>query len=112
MGNGFSGKHDRYAALAAGLFEETGRLVAMKFFMKKNLDKGNALMYGVGHGGVEAILLVGLTYVNNIVISIMINTGTIQLSMSQLEPAMQEATYQQLQPLWQSPSYVFYMAGV
>ena len=101
-----------YAALAAGLFEETGRLVAMKFFMKKNLDKGNALMYGVGHGGVEAILLVGLTYVNNIVIAIMINTGTIQLSMSQLEPAMQKATYQQLQPLWMSPSYVFYMAGV
>lgn len=101
-----------YAALAAGLFEETGRLVAMKFFMKKNLDKGNALMYGVGHGGVEAILLVGLTYVNNIVIAIMINAGTIQLSMSQLEPAMQKATYQQLQPLWMSPSYVFYMAGV
>ena len=101
-----------YAALAAGLFEETGRLVAMKFFMKKNLDKGNALMYGVGHGGVEAILLVGLTYVNNIAIAIMINTGTIQLSMSQLEPAMQKATYQQLQPLWMSPSYVFYMAGV
>ena len=101
-----------YAALAAALFEETGRLVAMKFFMKKSLDKGDALMYGVGHGGVEAILLVGRTYVNNLIISIMINTGGIQLTMSQMEPALQETTYQQLQALWQTPAYHFYMAGV
>lgn len=101
-----------YGGLAAALFEETGRFVAMKFFMKNSLDKGNALMYGVGHGGVEAILIVGLVYVNNIVTSIMINTGTIQLTMSQLDTALQETTYQQLQPLWQSPSHVFYMAGV
>lgn len=46
-----------YAALAAAVFEETGRLIAMKFWMKKWLDFPNALMYGIGHGGVEAILL-------------------------------------------------------
>ena len=45
-----------YAALAAAVFEETGRLIAMKFWMKKWLDFPNALMYGIGHGGVEAIL--------------------------------------------------------
>ena len=101
-----------YGGLAAALFEETGRLVAMKFFMKNSIDKGNALMYGVGHGGVEAVLLVGLVYVNNIVTSVMINTGGMQLTMEQLDPALQEATYQQLQPLWQSPAYMFYMAGV
>ena len=101
-----------YAALAAALFEETGRFIAMKFFMKKSLDKGNALMYGVGHGGVESVLLVGLTYVNNLIIAIMINTGGIQLTMSQMDSALQETTYQQLQALWQTPAYHFYMAGV
>ena len=101
-----------YGGLAAALFEETGRLVAMKFFMKNSIDKGNTLMYGVGHGGVEAILLVGLVYVNNIATSVMINTGGIQLTMEQLDPALQEAAYQQLQPLWQSPAYMFYVAGV
>ena len=101
-----------YAALAAALFEETGRLIAMKFFMKKSLDKGNALMYGVGHGGTESILIVGLTYVNNLLTTIMINTGAIEVTISQLEPAFQEATYQQLQQFWLSPSYHFYMAGV
>lgn len=101
-----------YGGLAAALFEETGRFVAMKFFMKKNLDKGNALMYGVGHGGVEAILLVGLTYVNNIITSILINSGGMQATMSQLTPEMQKATYQQLQALWQTEPYVFCMAGI
>ena len=50
-----------YAALAAAVFEETGRLIAMKFWMKKWLDFPNALMYGIGHGGVEAILLGGFS---------------------------------------------------
>lgn len=101
-----------YGGLAAALFEETGRLVAMKYCMKKNLDKGNALMYGVGHGGAEAILIVGLVYVNNLITSIMINTGGMQLTMAQLDPALQEATYRQLQQLWQLPAYGFYLAGV
>lgn len=116
-----------YGGLAAALFEETGRFVAMKFFMKKDLDKGNALMYGVGHGGAEAILLVGLTYVNNLINSFWINTGSAQIIMSQLDSAIQGTTYQQLetfhsviqedvyqqlQVLWQTPAYHFYMAGV
>ena len=101
-----------YGGLAAALFEEAGRFIAMKFCMKKSLDKGNALMYGVGHGGVEAFLVVGLTSINNLLISIMINSGAIQLTMSQLEPSLQETTYEQLKALWQLPAYQFYLGGV
>lgn len=100
-----------YGGLAAALFEETGRLVAMKFFMKDNLNKGNALMYGAGHGGVEAMLLVGITSVSNLLTSFMINSGTIQASFSMLESDLQEATFTQLQALWQLPSYQFFMGG-
>ena len=39
-----------YGGLMAALFEETGRYVAMRFFVKP-LDFNNAFMYGVGHGG-------------------------------------------------------------
>ena len=35
-----------------------------------------------------------------------------QLTMSQLDPSLQETTYQQMQAFWQTPSYHFYMAGV
>ena len=44
--------------------------------LKKQLGNDrNALMYGAGHGGIEAILIVGLTYIGNIVISVLINAG-------------------------------------
>lgn len=35
-----------YGGLAAALFEECGRWIAMKFCLKKHLTRENALMYG------------------------------------------------------------------
>ena len=43
-----------YGGLAAALFEECGRWIAMKFCLKKHLTRENALMYGAGHGGIGA----------------------------------------------------------
>lgn len=97
-----------YGGLAAALFEEVGRLVAMKFFMKECLDMPNALMYGVGHGGIEAILILGMTSISNLVTSAMINSGAL---VSALE-AMDGATAKQLSALWTSPAYLFYLGGV
>jgi len=46
-------------SLTAGLFEECGRAIMMKYFMKKaNINQ--AIAFGIGHGGIEAILLVGI----------------------------------------------------
>ena len=48
-----------YGGLAAALFEETGRFLAMKFVLKK--EPGTALTavgYGIGHGGIEMLLIV------------------------------------------------------
>ncbi len=101
-----------YGGLAAALFEETGRLIAMKFFMKKNLNKQNALMYGAGHGGMEAILIVGLTYVSNLMTAVMINAGVLQKSMTMLDEETQATTFEQLKVLWELPAWQFYMAGV
>ena len=69
-----------YGGLAAGVFEETGRFLAFKTVLKKKLGNDrNALMYGAGHGGIEAILIVGLTYIGNIVMSVLINAGQTDL---------------------------------
>lgn len=62
--------------LTAGLFEEIGRYLGFRFFLKNELSWKNGIAYGIGHGGIEAILLVGTTYINNIVTSLMINNGT------------------------------------
>ena len=64
-----------YGGLAAGIFEETGRFLAFKLLLKNEREPITALSYGIGHGGVEAILLVGLTMVNNLVLTAMVSAG-------------------------------------
>lgn len=57
-----------YAALAAGLFEETGRFVAYKTILNKKTDRETAIMYGLGHGGFEMLYIIGASALSAIVI--------------------------------------------
>ena len=52
-----------YAALIAALFEETGRYLAFRFVLTKHPNKETAVTYGIGHGGIECILVLGVTYI-------------------------------------------------
>lgn len=65
-----------YGAAMAAIFEETGRLVAFKFILKKHRDNDDtALFYGAGHGGFEAFYILFVSGINNLAISVMINSG-------------------------------------
>lgn len=102
-----------YGGLAAGLFEETGRFVAMKYWMKKSLSRENAVMYGVGHGGVEAVLIVGMTCINNLISALMINSGQIEQTLSAIEEGPgKELAMQAYTTLCTTPGYQFYLAGI
>lgn len=101
-----------YGACAAALFEETGRFLAMKHFMKNQLDRKNALMYGVGHGGAEAIILIGMSYLNNIATAVMINNGQIRQVLEAMPAEQKDITYQNISLLWTTPGYQFFMSGV
>ena len=61
-------------ALTAAGFELVERLVVAKI-MSKDLTYEKGFAAGLGHGGIEAIFIVGMTYVNNILYSIMVNIG-------------------------------------
>ena len=61
-------------AFTAGLFELAGRFAAAKLLEKK-LTWKRSLAAGLGHGGIEAMLLIGMTYVNNLIYIAMINSG-------------------------------------
>lgn len=50
-----------FLSLSAGLFEEFGRLFMMKRFLK-DMNLTQALVFGLGHGGIEALLLVGIPF--------------------------------------------------
>ena len=84
----FFGAHPVVLAFLAGLFpgvfEETGRLIAYKTVLKKRSNKETAISYGIGHGGIEVVGLLGLTYVNYIIYAVMMNTGFFQVVVDQV----------------------------
>ena len=62
-------------ALSAGIVEEFGRYFAFKVMLKNRHGYGHGLAYGIGHGGIEAIVLIGLAYMTNIIVGIISNSG-------------------------------------
>jgi uncharacterized membrane protein YhfC len=57
-----------FLGLTAGIFEEGGRYIAFKFLLKKRLDLETGIAYGIGHGGCEAMLLVGTSIISSLII--------------------------------------------
>ncbi|HEX3345027.1 MAG TPA: YhfC family glutamic-type intramembrane protease [Polyangiaceae bacterium] len=49
------------SALTAGVFEEVGRWGGYRWIVKKERSFRTGVMFGLGHGGIESMLLVGLT---------------------------------------------------
>jgi uncharacterized membrane protein YhfC len=101
-----------FGGLEAAVFEEVGRFVAMKVLMKKKLTRENAFMYGVGHGGVEAVILVGLGMISNIATCFMINSGTFDATLNLLTPEQQKTTLESVAVLWESSPLVLCMGGI
>ena len=65
-----------YGGLAAGVFEETGRFLSMKFLLKKQPSTAlPGIAYGIGHGGAEMLIIFGITMISNLVVSALINAG-------------------------------------
>jgi len=69
-----------YGIFAAGIFEETGRLLAFLITKRHYKDIDSAVSYGIGHGGIEAATVVGLGMLNGIVLAVLINSGSEALS--------------------------------
>ena len=62
--------------LFPGVFEETGRFVAFKTVLRKRKQRETGLSHGIGHGGFEALFILGITYIEYFVFAIMLNQGT------------------------------------
>jgi len=63
-----------YGGLAAGVFEESARFVSFHILKKRCEGFGTALKHGIGHGGIEAVFLGGVSLISGIVLASMFNT--------------------------------------
>lgn len=75
-----------YATLAAGVFEEVGRFITFKVFLKKFRSWIDGIAFGIGHGGIEAILIGFITSVQNIVFASLINKGIFEETLGEKLP--------------------------
>lgn len=70
--------------LFPGVFEETGRLVAFKTVLRKRKNRETSISHGIGHGGIEVMLILGLTYATYVAYAFMINSGTFGTMIEQI----------------------------
>jgi uncharacterized membrane protein YhfC len=71
-----------YGGLAAGLFEEIGRYLAMRFVVRPSGNPGTAVAYAIGHGGVESILIGGLSLGLAFVFAVLLDLGRLDASLA------------------------------
>ena len=101
-----------YGGLMAGLFEESGRFAAFKTVLRRTTDNDvNAMMYGAGHGGIEALAVLGTTSVNNLLYSVLINSGNTALLTASLNGDLLEQVEGVFRALAETPSWQFLLGS-
>lgn len=74
-----------YGITMAGVFEECGRHVVLKYVMKKHRTRENAILYGIGHGGIEILAVILPAMILYLVIAILFSRGNVEEAMNQLK---------------------------
>ena len=73
-----------YGVTMAGVFEECGRHIVLKYIMKKNRTRENAVLYGIGHGGIEILGVILPSIITCLVVAIMFTSGPLDVALASL----------------------------
>jgi len=100
--NGSTAAYVLYGTIMAGVFEECGRHIVLKYIMKKNRTRENAVLYGIGHGGIEILAVLLPTMITYLAVAVLFSQGDVENALSSLKiteetaaaalPAVQGAT--------------------
>lgn len=82
--NGNTAAYVLYGASMAGVFEECGRYIILKYFMKKNRTRENAVLYGIGHGGIEILSVLLPAMISYLVVAVLFSQGDLQNALKTL----------------------------
>ena len=73
-----------YGIIMAGVFEECGRHIVLKYIMKKNRTPENAVMYGIGHGGIEILAVLLPSMILYLAVAVLFSAGNVENALSTL----------------------------
>lgn len=101
-----------FLGFTAGLFELAARVFCAKV-LGDRLSFERSVAAGMGHGGIEAMIIVGMTYINNLIYISMINSGAFSQLLAQVSAAGVDVTqlYAIQDALVNTSSGVFLLAG-
>ena len=83
--NGSTAAYVLYGIVMAGVFEECGRHIILKYILKKNRTRENAVLYGIGHGGIEALAVLLPSMITYLVIAALFSQGDVENALSALK---------------------------
>jgi len=101
-----------YGIFMAGIFEETARFISFKFLKGHFQGIETGLSYGIGHGGIEAVLLAGAAMINNIIFSVTINLGNVEALTSNLDGDALENMNYAIDAIVTAAPYLFIFSGI
>ena len=82
--NGSTAAYVLYGSFMAGVFEECGRHIVLKYIMKKNRTRENAVLYGIGHGGIELLAILLPAMITYLAIAVLFSQGDTETALKAL----------------------------
>ena len=73
-----------YGIIMAGVFEECGRYIILKYIMKENHTPENAVLYGIGHGGIEILAVLLPSMILYLTVAVLFSSGNTDNALSAL----------------------------
>jgi len=101
-----------FMAFSAALFETVGRYIFIKLLLKQDFRYETGLAHGIGHGGIETIVLIGMSYINYLIFAFIINSGNLGTVTDALPQAAAEEILLLRDTLTNTNSYLFLVAGL
>ena len=73
-----------YGIAMAGVFEECGRHIVLKYILKKNRTRENAVLYGIGHGGIEILAVLLPSMITYLAVAVLFSGGDTESALQTL----------------------------
>ncbi len=83
--NGNTAAYVLYGIIMAGVFEECGRHIILKYIVKKNRTPENAVLYGIGHGGIEILAVILPLMITYLSIAVLFSSGDTESALNTLK---------------------------
>ncbi len=101
-----------YGGFAAGIFEETARYIAFKTILKNENGRRIPLLYGIGHGGIEAFLLCTIPMLANFMTAVSLRNRGMDAFLAGYPQDQAELLRSTFSAFYTTPAAMYLLSGL